>query len=243
MNSDIRSIIEEAVSTKDVYEIVYTNKSMTTRIYHIYDASYSQEFGRSCIYAKCIEIEDEKRLNFACSRIQSIIKYWTNIINKDSIATVDGIYVFATLNDNHLAYELHRLNKDERIFKYFEGEHEHADSIPIAFHHINPFDPNSLSPGWKSFERNKDYNIGSCIAVSQNTTDKEAPCIYDELIDSGFRYFVYDFKYSCPICFDDPEYISESAIVRNEVSHIYPITLYTDGAFHTFCEQRSKEKE
>lgn len=121
MNSDIRSIIEEAVSTKDVYEIVYTNKSMTTGIYHIYDASYSQEFGRSCIYSKCIEIEAEKRLNFACSRIQSIIKYWTNIINKDSIATVDGIYVFATLDDNHLEYELLRLNKDERIFKYFCG--------------------------------------------------------------------------------------------------------------------------
>ena len=239
MNSDIRSIIEEAVSTKDVYEIVYTNKSMTTSIYHIYDTSYSQEFGRSCIYARCIELEDEKRLNFACARIQSINKYWTNIINKDSIATEDGIYVFATLNDNQLIHELHRLNKDERICKYFEGEHEHADSIPVAFHRINPFDPKSISPGWKAFERNKDYNIGSYIAVTQNTTGQETSSLYD----SGLRYFMYDFKYSSPFYFDDPEYISESAIVRNEVSHIYPIVFYTYGAFSTFCKQRSREKE
>ena len=53
MNSDIRSIIEEAVSTKDVYEIVYTNKSMTTSIYHIYDTSYSQEFGRIHRFSYC----------------------------------------------------------------------------------------------------------------------------------------------------------------------------------------------
>lgn len=121
MNSDIRSIIEEAVSTKDVYEIVYTNKSMTTGIYHIYDASYSQEFGRSCIYAKCIEIEAEKRLNFACSRIQSIIKYWTNIINKDRYCKTKGITSIPTKRHDVA------INKYKR-----EGDKKLLEGVPMG---------------------------------------------------------------------------------------------------------------
>lgn len=81
---------------------------------------------------------------------QNII--WKKFLN-DDIAPKNGLYVFACAGDNHILFEIHRLEKGERLWKHFEGEFEHCNGwavvIPKAYHYLPEYEPNSSE--WKSY--------------------------------------------------------------------------------------------
>ena len=78
-------------------------------------------------------------------------RLWFNFEDND-IALKSGIYVFACAGDNHILFEVHRLEKGEKLWKYFEGDFEHYNGwavvIPKAYHYITEYV--SISEEWAS---------------------------------------------------------------------------------------------
>ena len=74
-------------------------------------------------------------------------------ITKDDIVPKNGLYIFACTGDNHILFEIHRLEKGERLWKHFEGEFEHSNGwavvIPEAYHSLPEYEPNSSE--WKPY--------------------------------------------------------------------------------------------
>ena len=81
----------------------------------------------------------------------------------NEIALRSGIYVFACARDNHILFEVHRLEKRENLWNYFEGNFEHYNGwavvIPEAYHYITEYD--SISEEWASCD--------SCFFISGQT--------------------------------------------------------------------------
>ena len=77
---------------------------------------------------------------------------WIKFESND-IALKNGLYVFACTGDNHILFEIHRLEKGERLWKFFEGEFEHYNGwamvIPEAYYYLPEYEPNCSE--WKSY--------------------------------------------------------------------------------------------
>lgn len=73
-------------------------------------------------------------------------------ISKDATASIDGLYLIECLGDNHTFQELYKYKKGERIWKYFECEHEHPNGLSV----VKPIDIISIiledDTGWKQVE-------------------------------------------------------------------------------------------
>lgn len=76
---------------------------------------------------------------------------WKRFLN-DDIAPKNGLYVFACAGDNHILFEIYRLEKGERLWKHFEDDFEHNNGwtvvIPEAYHYLPEYD--SISTEWAS---------------------------------------------------------------------------------------------
>lgn len=64
-------------------------------------------------------------------QIKGIIEYNFNkdangLISKDTISSIDGLYLIECTSDNHTYYGLYKYRKGERLWKYFEDEYEHT---------------------------------------------------------------------------------------------------------------------
>ena len=70
----------------------------------------------------------------------------------NEIALRSGIYVFACARDNHILFEVHRLEKGENLWNYYEGNFEHYNGwavvIPEAYHYLTEY--YSMSKEWTS---------------------------------------------------------------------------------------------
>lgn len=81
---------------------------------------------------------------------QNII--WRKFLNDDK-APKNGVYVFACAGDNHILFEIHRLDRGERLWKCFEGDFEHYNGwamvIPEAYYYLPEYEPNCSE--WKSY--------------------------------------------------------------------------------------------
>lgn len=74
------------------------------------------------------------------------------LISKDVITSIDGLYLIECADDNHNFYELYKYRKGERLWKYFECEHEHPNGLSV----VKPIDIISIiledDTGWKQVE-------------------------------------------------------------------------------------------
>ena len=63
-----------------------------------------------------------------------------NTYDKNDLVPQSGLYIFACKADNHIEYELYRLEKGERLWKYFTDDFAHYDGYfdvePLAYHFI-----------------------------------------------------------------------------------------------------------
>ena len=134
---------------------------------------------------------------------------WIKICNSefDTMAPKTGLYVFACCYNNHFAFELYRLNENEKLWKYFVGEFEHLDGnykiFPIAYHYVDFYSaiPNShweLSPDFA--EESVKYSVW---AYSRNDSNIEyalrcgIPAIYPESVYKNRKFLdtLYDEDY------------------------------------------------
>lgn len=70
-------------------------------------------------------------------QIRGILEYNFNrdangLISKDATASIDGLYLIECAGDNHTFHELYKYRKGERIWRYFEGEYEHANGWSVV---------------------------------------------------------------------------------------------------------------
>ena len=54
------------------------------------------------------------------------------LISKDVIASIDGLYLIECADGNHTSYELYKYRRGERLWKYFEYEHEHPNGLSVV---------------------------------------------------------------------------------------------------------------
>ncbi|WP_242358091.1 hypothetical protein [Bacteroides acidifaciens] len=143
--------VKELIERKDIYcvKIQYC-KNAELLSYVLYDLNYSDKYGNGYVQAYCGPYSN-KLFTFKIDRIKDIKPIWTRITFND-VVSASGIYVFACAGDNHILFEIYRLEKGERLWKYFEGEFEHCNGwfvvTPEAFHYLPEYDPNCSE--WES---------------------------------------------------------------------------------------------
>lgn len=104
---------------------------------------------------KVLTLENTPSLTFGKGYRQ-----WTYVFSEDLRCEKDGIYMIVCRGDNHLVFELYKMEKNTRFGDYYSGENTHFSGWfrvePLAFHCIPPY-PVSLkedmdSVGWETFD-------------------------------------------------------------------------------------------
>lgn len=131
----------------------------------------SNYIGYSSIYEYELLVEFEKGCLIKQRKIDNNDKKHWFKFEDDDIALKSGIYVFSCAGDNHILFEIHRLEKGERLWKYFEGDFEHCNGwavvIPEAYHYLSEYEPNSSE--WEPYLQSKiDSKQLSIIAYSNS---------------------------------------------------------------------------
>lgn len=100
----------------------------------------------------------------AKDQIREILEYSFNkdadgLISKDVIASIDGLYLIECADGNHTSYELYKYRRGERLWKYFEYEHEHHNGLSV----VKPINIISIiledDTGWKQGETAPLYGL------------------------------------------------------------------------------------
>lgn len=129
------------IGTTEFVEVEYCKMESSSTILHINNIKFSEKYGRDYIYAYCYE--SLGIITLKISRIQRIQQSWTKIEDKTMLAPKRGIYVFTCLGDNHLVYEVYKMEKGEPLWMYFSDKFSHMNGHftvePIAFHYVGPF--------------------------------------------------------------------------------------------------------
>ena len=130
--------ILDIIGSHNIYEIDYCKPNGEMRTRHIMDACFSVKYGNNYIDASCDESHGV--LTFKVDRISGIRCSWIEIHDTSEVAPEDGVYVFACRGDNHHEYEMYKMNKGDKLWKFFEGEYTHMNGwfevVPIAYHYI-----------------------------------------------------------------------------------------------------------
>ena len=135
----------------------------------------SNYIGYSSIYEYELLVEFEKGCLIKQRKIDNNDKkHWFKFEN-DDIALKSGIYVFACAGDNHILFEIHRLEKGERLWKFFEGDFEHYNGwamiIPEAYYYLPEYEPNCSE--WKSYSLSKVDSVHLKVIAYYNDSNIE----------------------------------------------------------------------
>lgn len=75
-------------------------------------------------------------------------------VQEETKAPSKGLYLLEVLGDNHVFYELYKYDKNEPLFKYFQGEHEHTNDYfivrPCKYCYIPEYD----AAAWADYPKN-----------------------------------------------------------------------------------------
>lgn len=112
--------------------------------YVLYDLNYSDKYGNGYVQAYCNPYHD-KLFTFKIDKIKDKKSLWIKTTFNNVVPT-SGIYVFACAGDNHILFEIHRLERGERLWKCFESDFEHYNGwamvIPEAYYYLPKYEPN-----------------------------------------------------------------------------------------------------
>lgn len=93
------------------------------------------------------------------------------LISKDAAVSIDGLYLIECAGDNHSFSELYKYRKGERLWKYFEGEYEHANGWST----VKPINITSIvleaDTKWKQGEIAPSYGLYIVAYTFQNGTE------------------------------------------------------------------------
>ncbi len=166
------SKIRLLIGSQDSFEIDYCKINGEKRTYHIMDVSFSKEYGNNYISAYCTEACTY--LTFKIDRIKVIRLAWIELFNTEATAPKSGIYVFACRGDNHLEFEMYRMYKGERLWKYFENEYAHINGWfevePLAYYFVEFYPEEAQWQPFNSFSEEA-YNSYGIVAYQKKEND------------------------------------------------------------------------
>ena len=167
------SIIRSLVGSQDSFEIDYCKTNGEKHTYHITDVSFSETYGNNYISAYCTGMCTY--LTFKIDRINAIRHAWIEIFNKEVTAPKSGIYVFACRGDNHLEFEMYRMYKGERLWKYFENEYAHMNGWfevdPLAYYFVEFYPEENQWQPFDSFSEEDSCNNYEIVAYRKDEND------------------------------------------------------------------------
>ena len=133
----------------------------------------SQYNGYSSIYEKDLFLEFENGCLIKQREIDNNDKRQWFKFEDNGIALKSGIYVFACTGDNHILFEIHRLEEGERFWKYFEGNFEHYNGwavvLPKAYYYLTEYEP--MSTKWTACD-DFYFNNGHTKVIACSIKDK-----------------------------------------------------------------------
>lgn len=108
-------------------------------------------------------------------QIREILEYSFNkdangLISKDVTTSIDGLYLIECAGDNHPFYELYKYRKGERLWKYFEGKHEHTNGLSVA-QPINTISISETDTEWRRGETAPLYGLYIVAYAFQNDAE------------------------------------------------------------------------
>lgn len=167
------STIRSLVGSQDSFEIDYCKTNGEKRTYHIMDICFSKEYGNNYISAYCPEVCTY--LTFKIDRINDIRHTWIEIFDAEVTAPKSGIYVFACRGDNHLEFEMYRMYKGERLWKYFKNEYAHMNGWfevdPLAYYFMEFYPEETQWRRFDSFSENESYKYYEIVAYRKKESD------------------------------------------------------------------------
>ena len=108
------------------------------------------------------------------TNIKDIKSLWIKTTLND-IVPKSGIYVFACAGDNHILFEIYKLERGERLQKHFEGDFEHCNGwiavIPEAYHYLPEYELNCSE--WKSYSLSKVDSVHLKVIAYYNDSNIE----------------------------------------------------------------------
>lgn len=153
--------------------------------------------------------------------------FWQETYDEKELALRNGLYVFACRYDNHLGFEIYRLQKGDSLWKFFIGEFGHFDGLydvdPLAYHFIEYY-PSNFFQTYRNLPHDsneKYYNdMISVLAYSQN------PIIRYALAYNGMLFF--------------PEKLKMKCFIFNEISMLTDINVNLKGV-HRFTKYTERD--
>lgn len=167
------STIRSLIGSQNSFEIEYCKTNGEKRTHHIMDLSFSKEYGNNYISAYCTE--ECTYLTFKIDRINGIRQAWIEIFNTEATAPKSGIYIFACRGDNHLEFEMYRMYKGERLWKYFENENAHMNGWfrvdPLAYYFVEFYPDDAQWLPCDSFSEDESYQRYEIVAYRKKEND------------------------------------------------------------------------
>lgn len=131
----IKELIKEYIGKNNILSMEYCNMQNSINVRHIRAMNYSDKYGKE--YISAYNLDSNSYLTFKIERIMSIRPVWTEIYDLRSEIEDSGTFLFACEGDNHIIFELHKMQKSECVGKYFIDDFEHMDGwftvTPLAF--------------------------------------------------------------------------------------------------------------
>lgn len=226
----IRELIKEYIGQSNILSIDYCNLHNDVNVRYIRYINYSDEFGKE--YISAYNMDSNSYLTFKIERIKSIMPVWTEIYDLRNEVKESGLFLFACEGDNHIYFELHKMQKSECIGKYFIGDFEHMSGwftvTPMAFYRID----NAIS----DYQCPSNENI-STIRDLLGTLNKSFVYVIKYIDGSGDNYVLINNPTSG--IFD--ETILDLSIMDNSIA-LFKIPRYNEIDHHFHLENISRLK-
>ena len=136
------SNLDKLIENQSLIEIEYCNSNEEMVAFQIRPFDCYEKNGHEYLRAYCTG-NDVKDYTFRIDKINSMKQVWVDTFDENDLVPQSGLYIFACRGDNHIEYELYRLEKGERLWKYFTDDFAHCNGyfevIPLAYHYIGFF--------------------------------------------------------------------------------------------------------
>ena len=178
--------IKNLFNEKGIFEIHYIKSVGTASNIVVNDFRPSEKYGEQYVEAQSYWRGEYMTLRI--DRIQSIKQLWVQIKDPYETAPETGVYVFVYTSDNHQGLEVYRMEKGERLWKYFIGEYAHGgwmDGPPYGYYFIEDFNKDCLNGGWQKSETEEPNGIRKDYVIAIENENGEIVFSFNNLAYSA----------------------------------------------------------
>lgn len=142
----IKGIIDKAIKTEGIIEMVYSKDGITRKFYQLSNINYSSDYGEKCF--RGVPIGSATELTFRMDRVKDIQLLWDFIFEENIQFDKSGIYALSFMGDNYLEFGLYSYDKGEKLLDHFQFEL----LLIQAFHYI-PYYSETNKNQWFPFDK------------------------------------------------------------------------------------------